>query len=80
MGDFASFSMKETLREQPVFVGKPFFLKLMGGYTGVFADFYDHARECRVQQLMAERCQHRREGADTAGALPVVPAPTLNKL
>ena len=66
MGVLATIAAQSLPQEPAPMVAQPFASKVMAGYIGVYADYYDHARERRVQQLLSERLYRisRRDAVD----------------
>ena len=58
-------------REPPSWESKQFQAKLMGGHIGVYADFYEHARDVRCQQLLSERLRRLAQQSTVDDELPV---------
>ena len=71
LGVLASLPSNYIPRNPEPRVAQPFALKVMGGYTGVYAEYFDYARDRRVQTLLSERLRRLAEQAEECEEWPV---------
>ena len=57
---------------RPLSVSHPtdMLMKVLGGYTGAYTDFYDHAKEVRIRQLLEEHL--RGQQANLSWSQPTI--------